>query len=210
VAGLLSVSGLGKAYGGHPVVADFDLRLEPGGALALLGPNGVGKSTVLRCLSGHERPDTGEFALDGVGGQVASSAWRAAVFPIFDDFAFFPDLTVGEHLEFLAGLYGPEDVEPAAEVALERFGVAAVAGQFPDALSSGQIRRVAFAAAAIRPWRVLLLDEPEQRLDTDGKDRLVAFVRGQLSEGRGVVLATHDSELAGRLGARTVTLGRAG
>lgn len=98
------------------------------------------------------------------------------------------------------------DHEAVAAAALERFGISTVAEQFPSTLSSGQIRRVAFAASAIRPWRVLLLDEPEQRLDGDGRSRLVRFLHERLAAGRGLVFATHDLALAERLGARVVSL----
>ena len=135
-----------------------------------------------------------------------SSAYRRDVFPIFDDFSFFPDITVAEHLELLAGMYDVPDHEATAAAALRRFGISGVAQQFPTALSSGQVRRVAFAAAAIRPWKLLLLDEPEQRLDADGRSRLVQFLQEQMAAGRGLVLATHDAGLAQLLAARVVAL----
>lgn len=203
---LLAIAGLAKAYDGHTIIAGFDLTVEAGSAVALMGPNGCGKSTVLRCLSGHESCRTAAFETNGRAAKVHSSGYRRDVFPIFDDFAFFPDITVTEHLELLAGMHDLPDHEAAAAAALERFGISTVAEQFPATLSSGQIRRVAFAAAAIRPWTVLLLDEPEQRLDGDGRSRLVDFLDEQLTAGRGLVFATHDLALAERLGARLVNL----
>jgi ABC-type multidrug transport system ATPase subunit len=203
---LLAVCGLTKAYDGRVIVAGLDLDVEPGSAVALMGPNGCGKSTVLRCLSGHERSIHASFETAGRPARVHSSAYRRDVFPIFDDFSFFPDITVVEHLELLAGMYDVLDHEAKAAGALARFGVSGVADQFPTSLSSGQIRRVAFAAAAIRPWSLLLLDEPEQRLDADGRSRLVQFLHEQMAAGRGLVFATHDAGLAQLLDARVVTL----
>lgn len=207
---LLAVCGLTKAYDGRVVVAGLDLAVEAGSAVALMGPNGCGKSTVLRCLSGHEQATYTTVETGGRPARVHSSAYRRDVFPIFDDFSFFPDITVAEHLELLAGMYDVPEPEATAAVALERFGITGVAEQFPTALSSGQIRRVAFAAAAIRPWKLLLLDEPEQRLDTDGRSRLVLFLQEQLDAGRGLVFATHDAGLAQLLDARVVTLAHQG
>jgi ABC-type multidrug transport system ATPase subunit len=203
---LLAVCGLTKAYDGRVIVAGLDLDVEPGSAVALMGPNGCGKSTVLRCLSGHEQSIHASFETAGRPARVHSSAYRRDVFPIFDDFSFFPDITVVEHLELLAGMYDVLDHEAKAAGALARFGVSGVADQFPTSLSSGQIRRVAFAAAAIRPWSLLLLDEPEQRLDADGRSRLVQFLHEQMAAGRGLVFATHDAGLAQLLDARVVTL----
>jgi ABC-type multidrug transport system ATPase subunit len=203
---LLAVCGLAKAYDGKVIVAGLDLEVEAGSAVALMGPNGCGKSTVLRCLSGHEHGTQTSFETAGQPAKVNSSAYRRDVFPIFDDFSFFPDITVAEHLELLAGMYGVPDHEATAAAALTRFGISGVAQQFPTTLSSGQIRRVAFAAAAIRPWKLLLLDEPEQRLDADGRSRLVQFLQEQMADGRGLVLATHDAGLAQLLSARVVNL----
>ena len=207
---LLAVCGLAKAYDGRVIVAGLDLEVEAGSAVALMGPNGCGKSTVLRCLSGHEQAAHTTFETAGRPARVHSSAYRRDVFPIFDDFSFFPDITVAEHLELLAGMYDIPDHEATTAAALTRFGISGVAQQFPTSLSSGQIRRVAFAAAAIRPWKVLLLDEPEQRLDADGRLRLVQFLREQLAAGRGLVFATHDAGLAQLLAASVVTLAHQG
>lgn len=203
---LLAVCGLVKAYDGRVIVDGLDLEVEAGSAVALMGPNGCGKSTVLRCLSGHEQGTHTSFETDGRPARVHSSAYRRDVFPIFDDFSFFPDITVAEHLELLAGMYDVPDHEATTAAALERFGITGVAEQFPARLSSGQIRRVAFAAAAIKPWKLLLLDEPEQRLDADGRSRLVRFLQEQMAAGRGLVFATHDAALAQLLAARVVTL----
>jgi ABC-2 type transport system ATP-binding protein len=175
-----------------------------------MGPNGSGKSTVLRCLSGHAQGTHTSLETGGRSARVHSSAYRRDVFPIFDDFSFFPDITVAEHLELLAGMYGLPDHAATAAAALARFGISGVAQQFPAALSSGQIRRVAFAAAAIRPWKLLLLDEPEQRLDADGRSRLVQFLTEQMAAGRGLVFATHDAGLAQLLGAQVVALAHQG
>jgi ABC-2 type transport system ATP-binding protein len=205
---LLAVCGLAKAYNGRVIVDGLDLKVEAGSAVALMGPNGCGKSTVLRCLSGHEQGTHTTF--ETAGRPAHSSAYRRDVFPIFDDFSFFPDITVAEHLELLAGMHDVPEHEATAAAALARFGISGVAEQFPTELSSGQIRRVAFAAAAIRPWKLLLLDEPEQRLDVDGRSRLVQFLQEQMAAGRGLVFATHDAGLAQLLGARVVTLAHQG
>jgi ABC-2 type transport system ATP-binding protein len=207
---LLAVTGLTKTYAGRPVIDDLDISVEPGSALALVGPNGCGKSTVLRCLSGHERAEHTSVQCLGRTATIDSAVYRAQVFPVFDDFSFFPDLTVREHLEFLGGVFGVTDGEASARSALEMFGIAEVAEHFPAILSSGQIRRVAFASASIRTWNVLLLDEPEQRLDQDGRDRLIGFLRTQLLAGRGLIFATHDLDLVRQVNARKVSLAAPG
>jgi ABC-2 type transport system ATP-binding protein len=223
---LLDVTGLAKKYDGRAIVSDFCLQVQAGAAVALIGANGSGKSTVLRCLSGHEDCRYETFAARGRPIKVHSASYRRDVLPIFDDFAFFPDITVLEHLELLAAVHSQEmvgapgrgatgdqaidqaDDAGAALAALARFGVEDVADDLPSTLSSGQIRRVAFASAAIRPWNILLLDEPEQRLDDEGRHRVIVFLKEQLGRGRGVVLATHDLAMVAELGAQTISLAR--
>ena len=125
---LLAVCGLVKAYDGRVIVRGLDLEVGAGSAVALMGPNGCGKSTVLRCLSGHEQGTHTRFETSGRPAKVLSSTYRRDVFPIFDDFSFFPDITVAEHLELLAGMYGVPDHEATAAAALTRFGVSGVSG----------------------------------------------------------------------------------
>ena len=205
---LLDVVGLTKKYDSRTILSDLCLQVQAGTAVALIGANGSGKSTALRCLSGHEDCRYESFTNRGRPIKVHSSSYRRQVFPIFDDFAFFPDITVLEHLELLAAVHDQEDGAEMALTALKRFGIEHVADDLPSMLSSGQIRRVAFASAAIRPWNVLLLDEPEQRLDDEGRRSVIAFLGEQLGLGRGVVLATHDLAMGDELGARTISLAR--
>lgn len=200
----LKVSGLSKRYGERPVIDGLEISVQAGQALALMGPNGCGKSTVLRCLSGHETAQVQAVEVNGSPATIHSADYRSQVFPIFDDFAFFPDIMVKEHLEFLATVHGRP--EASASTALAEFGMTSVSGQFPSTLSSGQIRRVAFAAAVVRPWSLLLLDEPEQRLDDEGRASLVRFLLRSLKEERAVVLATHDHALVEALGAQVLRL----
>ena len=142
---LLEVAGLTKSYDGRAIVSGLDLSLETGSALALMGPNGSGKSTILRCLSGHEECGHTCLRIHRQPVRVHSSGHRRQIFPIFDDFSFFPDITVIEHLELLAGMNDLPGRDSVTRAALGRFGVESVADQFPITLSSGQIRRVAFA-----------------------------------------------------------------
>jgi len=124
-----------------------------------------------------------------------------------DDIDFFPDLSVVEHLDLVARAHAQPDAEEVVDVVLDEVGLMEVSGQLPSTLSSGQRRRLALASAFVRPRRMLVLDEPEARLDVDG----VAWLGGKLvaekAAGRAVLLVSHDPSLVGRVCDRVVRLG---
>ena len=106
---LLVVSGLAESYVGVPVLQDVGFTLNPGEAIALVGPNGAGKTTLLRCVAGIEEPDEGVVELDGRRLAETDPEVRAAMACLLDDFDYFPDLSVGEHLRLYAWAHGVPD-----------------------------------------------------------------------------------------------------
>ena len=194
-AGLLTAEGLLVGYGGTPVCAEVDLTLPAGRALAVVGPNGAGKSTLLRTLAGLLPPLAGGVAFDGAAVDERQAGFRRDVAAVLDDDAFFASLTGREHLLLTArghGVVEPDDVV-AGEVTA--FGLADRVDALPSALSSGQRRRLALAAAFVRPARLLLLDEPERRLDTGMRARLGERLAGRRDAGVAVLFASHDPAL---------------
>ena len=205
----LAVRGLRKAYGGRVVLDGLDLDAAPGEVVALVGPNGAGKTTLLRCVVGSDSPDRGRVVLDGVDLDERRPQVRRAVAAVLDDLDFFPDLTVAEHLDLLGRAHGSDDPEGATDAALTDLALAVVADQLPGTLSSGQRRRLALATTVVRPARLLVLDEPEQRLDVAGRAWLGEHLRTRAAAGTAVLLASHDEELLVRAGARRVDLAEA-
>ena len=191
--------GLAKSYGGRTVLADVTFSVSSGEVLVLRGANGSGKTTLLACLLGARPVDAGTVLLDGQAQDVASSRYWADVYGVLDDFAWLPEITVGDHVRLL-----DSTVDPA--VPLARFAAELLAGRTVASLSSGQKRRAALATTLVRPWRVLLLDEPEQRLDDEGIARLADVVHELRSDGRIVVLSTHSDHLQALLAGRVLTL----
>ena len=203
---MLSVSGLTKAFGGRAVLAGLDVDVEPGEVVALVGPNGVGKSTALRCILGTEAPDDGDAILGGHRLDMRQPQARRAVCAVLGDFGVLPDLTVAEHLDVLARGHGVEEPGAVVDGALDEARIGHVADQAPSTLSSGQAQRFALASAMVRPWALLLADEPEQRLDDAGRAWLGDWLAGHAASGRAVLVACHDPEVVRRSGARVVTL----
>ncbi len=203
---VLSVTGLTKAYGGRPVLTGLDLSVAPGEVVALVGPNGAGKSTALRCVVGADTPDEGEIRLGDERLDTRRPRTRREVCAVLGDLGVLPELTVTEHLDLLARAHAVTDPPEAAAVALAEARIEHVADQLPSTLSSGQAQRFALATAMVRPWALLLADEPEQRLDDAGREWLAAWLAGHAADGRAVLMACHDPDVVAGSGGRVVTL----
>lgn len=121
-------------------------------------------------------------------------SFRKSVATVFDEDAFFPALTVREHLTLVATGHEVPDVAAAVEPELEFFGLIDAADAFPTNLSSGQRRRLLLAAAFVRPAELLCLDEPEQRLDAGMRRRLADRLTETTQGGTSLVFATHDAD----------------
>lgn len=197
---VLSVEGLGFAYGARAILSDIDLTVAPGELVAILGPSGSGKSTLLRLIAGLERPAGGRVTIAGtIVADARSSlpAERRGLGLVFQEDALFPHLTILDNVAF--GLKGLSRSERRARAldALDRLGLAHRADDWPHRLSGGEQQRVAVARALAPRPPLILMDEPFSRLDSALRQQIrkdvVAVLR---NTGVGVVLVTHDAEEA--------------
>ncbi|WP_290869496.1 heme ABC exporter ATP-binding protein CcmA [Hamadaea sp.] len=199
---IVAVRGLCVERGGNLVVKDVSFGVAPGEVVALLGVNGAGKSTILRCLTGLLSPTAGELEVLGKPPTADPEYWRDVAY-VAEEPSWYPGLTVREHLDLVRVTHGSE---ADLDAAVDEFGLTGRADATPLALSSGQRRRVMLAAALLRPSRLLLLDEPEQTLDSGFRGalarRLVAYAQG----GGAVLLAAHDLEFVAACGARRLII----
>lgn len=191
----LQVRDLSHAYGGRQILDRLSFTVRPGRALALTGPNGSGKTTLLRCVVGAERPASGQVLLDGTVVDETSPEVRRNVATLLDDVEFLPDVSVVEHLDLVARAHATPDGEAVVDALLEELSLAVAADQLPITLSSGQRRRLCLAACFARPRRLLVLDEPEARLDAAGRSWLAERLRADTKSGVAILLASHDAEL---------------
>ena len=196
---LLAAADLSVGYGGEPVCAPVTLEVAAGSAVGLVGPNGAGKSTVLQTMVGLLPPLAGTVSFAGQPVDERSAEFRRAVAGVLDDDAFFPSLTGAEHLLLTARAHGVADAEAVVAAELDAFGLGDRAGALPSALSSGQRRRLALAGALVRPAQVLVLDEPERRLDTAMRRTLADRLAALVADGGTVLFATHDPALLATL-----------
>jgi ABC-2 type transport system ATP-binding protein len=192
---LLEVRGLTRRFGAVTVLHGLDLDVDPGRAMALVGPNGVGKSTALRCIVGTDTPTSGTVQLHGRPLDERDPVVRKALAVVMDDLDFFPDLSVVEHLDLFAKAHAVADAEDRVDDVLGELGLADQADQLPGSLSAGQRRRLGLAAALVRPKLLLVLDEPEARLDDQGRAWLATRLEEEKREGVAIVIASHDADL---------------
>jgi ABC-2 type transport system ATP-binding protein len=195
VGAVLEAERLQVGYAGTPVCGEVSAVVEPTHVLGVVGFNGAGKSTVVRTLAGRQAPLSGEVRVHGLPVMPDAVLFRRQVAAVFDEDVFFPSLTVREHLLLVARGHSVASPEEAVEAELRFFGLSERSHAVPDALSSGQRRRLLLAAGFIRPSSLLILDEPEQRLDPVMRDALARRIRQHAEAGSAVVLVTHDPQL---------------
>ena len=195
--------------GGRPLFDDLDLTVRAGESLVLLGPSGVGKSTLLRLLAGLDQPSGGELRV-GSGTDTDGGHSYAVVFqkPLL-----YPWLTVRENVALggrFRSLRGRVDTAHVDEL-LAHFGIADLADSRPDAISGGQAQRVAVVRAAATRPEILLLDEPFSALDPVTRADSQRWLVGVTAElGVTTVMVTHDVDEALVVGSRIALLGSAG
>jgi ABC-type Fe3+/spermidine/putrescine transport system ATPase subunit len=204
----LRIEGLAKSFGEQRVLDGVDLSVVEGEILALLGPSGSGKTTLLRLLAGFESPDKGEIWL----GKEAMSPLppaRRGFGMVFQHYALFPHLTVGENVAF--GLHGrglPEEriAQRVAEV-LQLVDLEGFESRRISEISGGQQQRVAVARALAPKPRLLLLDEPLSNLDPELRERTRQRLKRTLrATGVTTILVTHEQDEAFDLGNRVAVL----
>jgi manganese/iron transport system ATP-binding protein/manganese/zinc/iron transport system ATP- binding protein len=189
----VAVSGLAISYGGpSPALDGVDFELTGGSSLCVLGPNGGGKTTLFRALTGELAPLRGTVHVDGRPAYLAQTERTRLDFPVSAlDVALMGSLTTGRWW-----LPARRSERAAARAALDRVGLADHAGDRFGELSGGQRQRVLLARALVQDARVLLLDEPLAGVDPASAERIEALFRELRDEGRALLVSTHDVDSA--------------
>ncbi len=187
---ILSVRGLTRSFGDQVIVSDLDLQLGPGEHVALRGPNGSGKTTILRCITGALIPTAGE--VDVVGHRAGSRAANLLLgASLSQERSFYLRLSGRDNLLFFARFRHRTNARAVAQVRAleEELEIEPITAKRLDSCSTGMLQQVALARALLGEPRLLVLDEPTRSLDTDAKGRLWAALDRRSDTA--VVIATH-------------------
>ena len=211
----LDVEAISKTFGTHRVLDRISMKFEEVQSLALIGPSGGGKSTLLRILAGLEYPDAGAESHVAIDDQRVSyqeealARHRRTIGTVFQAYNLFPHLTALQNvtlpLERVHGISRPQARETAM-AALTRFRLGPHAHKKPGQLSGGQCQRVAIARSiAIKP-RLLFFDEPTSALDPEMTSGVLDVIEELRNEGRDFVLVTHEMGFARRVADQVAVL----
>jgi len=207
---MITLQGVTKSYktamGAYQVLKGIDLALEAGEFVSIVGKSGSGKTTLLNMITGIDRPTSGEVWVNDTAlhtlseGQMAH--WRGRNLGIvFQFFQLLPTLSVLENILLPMDFCGKvpyRERKPRALHLLDLVGLADQAYKMPLALSGGQQQRVAISRALANDPPVLIADEPTGNLDSKTAESVFELFRELASQGKSVVIVTHDSSLAGR------------
>jgi ABC-type multidrug transport system ATPase subunit len=188
--------GLTKEYDDLVALHPLDLTCRAGELVALVGHNGSGKSTLLRLAAGLLDPSDGEVRV--AGNAAGSVGARAALSFVPDEPVLYDDLSVEEHVEYIGRLHGVEDWPERADELIERFDLGARAADLPRRFSRGLRQKTAIVLGFVRPFSVLMVDEPFVGLDPSGQRELTELLVETAAYGACVVVATHQLDFLDR------------
>ncbi|MBL0928593.1 MAG: amino acid ABC transporter ATP-binding protein [Alphaproteobacteria bacterium] len=196
---VMRLRNISKTLGGKLILPRINIDVPNGQVLAILGPSGGGKSTMLRCMNLLEVPETGSVELDGVNlvglKHAQLAAMRARIGMVFQSFNLFPHFTARENVT-LALRYALDVAEDEAAArasdALIRVGLGHKLDSYPRHLSGGQQQRVAIARAMVMKPRLMLFDEPTSALDAEMVAEVLQVMRDLVAGGMTMVVVSHE------------------
>ena len=193
----LVATGLTKTYDGVVALQPLDLTVGVGESVALIGHNGSGKSTFLRMVAGLLEPSGGDLEIAGF--EVGDVDARATTSFLPDDPVLYDDLSLREHVEFISRLHGGEGWDGYAESLCDRLGLSDRVDDLPVKFSRGLRQKTSIVLALVRPFSLLLVDEPFVGLDQPGKIVLLELLEEVKFDGAATVVATHDPAYVDRV-----------
>jgi ABC-2 type transport system ATP-binding protein len=195
---LLRARDLGRTYDGYIALGQFAIDVVAGELVALVGPNGAGKTTFLTLAAGLLEASSG--VVEVTGEHAGSIPARRALSYLPDTPVFYEDLSVAEHLEYVGALHGVEDLAPRIKDLLERLGLAEWSDALSSELSHGMKQKASIAIAFVRPFKVLLADEPFDGLDPPSREVLFDLLAEARADGAAVVVSTHRPDVIAAAG----------
>ncbi len=201
-------AGLGVSLDDAVLLAPTSFVLEPGHVLAVTGSNGSGKTTLLRAVAGRLPASEGTVTVAGAAPDDRDPGFRGRLAALLGQPPLARNLTLREHLMLVAASWGRTTAESGdrADRLVAEFGITRLGSRFPHELSSGQTQLFALALTLARPFGVLLLDEPEQRLDAERLQRVGGILRDRADRGAAIVVASHSEALVRQIADQVLML----
>ena len=205
---VLKATGVGKKIDEAVLLLPTDVELGTADCVVLRGPNGSGKTTLLRILAGTMSPSEGEATLDGSLVDERDDSTRTAIAALVGAPATYRDLTLVDHLVLIDSTWGHagQGADARSDEILELLEIGHLAERFPHELSSGQQQLFHLSMVLVRPSSILILDEPEQRLDPDKRDLLTRILLDRKADGSGLLIVCHDPAMTETLADTVVDL----
>ena len=194
----IDVHGLTKSFGERVVVRDLSMQVKKGTIYGFLGPNGSGKTTTIRMLTGLLTPDKGEGTCLGYNIRTEADKIKLHVGYMTQKFSLYQDLSVRENLEFVARLHLMKNPARAARDMIERLGLKGREEQLAGELSGGWKQRLALGACTLPSPQLLLLDEPTAGVDPKARREFWDEIHALAAEGLTVLVSTHYMDEAER------------
>jgi len=216
---VITVRTLSKQHGDRPVLVDVSAHVDKGETIAIVGPSGGGKSTLLRCLNYLESFDAGTVEIAGFtlrpgmgrADRETLRALRTKVGMVFQAFNLFPHLSALDNITLAPRVVRKLAPDAARAKALELLGLVGLGdrgGAFPHELSGGQQQRVAIARALAQEPDVMLFDEPTSALDPEMRDEVMRVIRDLAARGMTMLVVTHEMQFAHDIASRVWVIDR--
>lgn len=203
---MFKAENISKSYGDLKVLENMNFQVEKNEVLAIVGPSGVGKSTLLKCIVQLEKQDEGDFYLNETK---VDEKNRIRIGLVFQSSSLFQHLNVMDNLLIAVKyhkLYEEKEAVKKAESYLREFGLSDKKSAYPSELSGGQKQRIAIIRALLLNPLVLCFDEPTSSLDGENKTLLIDIIR-KIKKEQAVIVVSHDEDFIERVADKKVILG---
>jgi ABC-2 type transport system ATP-binding protein len=198
-AGVVEVGGLVKRFGDVVAVNDVSFAIRTGEIFGILGPNGSGKTTMIRMLCGLLAPSAGTARIAGIDVAADPDRVKSSIGYMSQAFGLYRDLTVEENLRFYGGVYGLDrELGPRVAWAMQRMMLEEIGPRLAGVLSGGQKQRLGLGCAVLHRPRVLFLDEPTAGVDPAARRVFWQIIRGLAADGTTIIVTTHYMDEAER------------